>query len=130
MDRGSGRLYAVTTNLARIRGKVIGMAARAGAAIADAELVQFHPAAIAIGADPAPLTTEARRGKGAHLVNVEGLRFMTALHGGDISGTAFLPEQHQIRFPMAELLRCAITSGRNKTLNSGANFGGGRLRSR
>lgn len=27
-------------------------------------------------------------------------------------------------------LRCAITSGRNKMLSSGANFGGGRLRSR
>ena len=41
------------------------MAARAGALIADAEFVQFHPTAIDIGADPAPLATEALRGEGA-----------------------------------------------------------------
>ncbi|WP_103175102.1 L-aspartate oxidase [Paracoccus sp. SY] len=77
---GSGGLYAVTTNPPRIRGEVVGMAARAGAVIADAEFVQFHPTAIACGADPAPLATEALRGEGAHLVNAEGTRFMTALH--------------------------------------------------
>ena len=45
------------------------MAARAGAVIADAEFVQFHPTAIDIGRDPAPLATEALRGEGAMLVN-------------------------------------------------------------
>lgn len=39
---GSGGLYALTTNPPRIRGQVIGMAARAGAQIADAEFVQFQ----------------------------------------------------------------------------------------
>nr|WP_207466297.1 L-aspartate oxidase [Paracoccus fontiphilus] len=77
---GSGGLYAVTTNPPRIRGETLGMAARAGAAVADAEFVQFHPTAIACGADPAPLATEALRGEGAHLVNAAGVRFMTALH--------------------------------------------------
>src|SRR5690606_17036354 len=66
---GSGGLYALTTNPSRIRGQVIGMAARAGAEIADAEFVQFHPTAIDCGEDPAPLATEALRGEGAHLVN-------------------------------------------------------------
>jgi L-aspartate oxidase len=56
------------------------MGARAGARIADAEFVQFHPTAIDIGRDPAPLATEALRGEGAHLVNRDGLRFMPALH--------------------------------------------------
>ncbi|MDQ1901339.1 L-aspartate oxidase [Paracoccus sp. WLY502] len=77
---GSGGLYAVTTNPSRIRGEALGMAARAGAVIADAEFVQFHPTAIACGADPAPLATEALRGEGAFLVNAAGVRFMTALH--------------------------------------------------
>jgi len=52
----------------------------AGAVIADAEFVQFHPTAIAIGRDPAPLATEALRGEGATLVNKAGKRFMQALH--------------------------------------------------
>jgi L-aspartate oxidase len=56
------------------------MAASAGAIIADAEFVQFHPTAIDIGRDPAPLATEALRGEGAILVNRSGERFMQALH--------------------------------------------------
>lgn len=77
---GSGGLYAVTTNPPRIRGQVIGMAARAGAVIADAEFVQFHPTAIDCGEDPAPLATEALRGEGAHLINRLGQRFMIGVH--------------------------------------------------
>ncbi|SOC08165.1 L-aspartate oxidase [Rhodobacter sp. JA431] len=77
---GSGGLFAVTTNPPRIRGQVIGMAARAGARIADAEFVQFHPTAIATGEDPAPLATEALRGEGAVLLNNRGERFMLPIH--------------------------------------------------
>jgi len=77
---GIGALYAVTTNPAEARGTGIAMAARAGATIADAEFVQFHPTAIDIGRDPAPLATEALRGDGATLVNRQGERFMLAVH--------------------------------------------------
>lgn len=77
---GSAGLFAMTTNPPRIRGQVIGMAARAGAVIADAEFVQFHPTALDVGEDPAPLATEALRGEGAHLINDEGERFMASLH--------------------------------------------------
>ena len=77
---GSGGLYAHTTNPPRIRGQVLGLAARAGAVIADPEFVQFHPTAIDIGADPMPLATEALRGEGAVLIDRDGHRFMTALH--------------------------------------------------
>ena len=77
---GVGHLYAVTTNPAEARGAGIGMAARAGAIVADMEFVQFHPTAIAVDRDPAPLATEALRGHGATLVNREGERFMVALH--------------------------------------------------
>ncbi len=77
---GIGHLYRVTTNPAESRGLGLAMAARAGAIIADAEFVQFHPTAIDIGRDPAPLATEALRGEGATLVNRDGVRFMQALH--------------------------------------------------
>ncbi|HEX4534967.1 MAG TPA: L-aspartate oxidase [Rhizomicrobium sp.] len=77
---GIGALYAVTTNPPEARGEGLGMAARAGAVIADAEFVQFHPTAIAIGRDPAPLATEALRGEGATLIDETGRRFMLAVH--------------------------------------------------
>jgi L-aspartate oxidase len=76
---GVGGLYAVTTNPPYARGEAIAMAARAGAMIADAEFVQFHPTAIDVGIDPAPLATEALRGEGATLVNARGERFMATL---------------------------------------------------
>ncbi|MBI1649751.1 L-aspartate oxidase [Hyphomicrobium sulfonivorans] len=76
---GVGALYAVTTNPAYARGESIAMAARAGAVIADAEFVQFHPTAIDAGLDPAPLATEALRGEGATLINSLGERFMLPL---------------------------------------------------
>jgi L-aspartate oxidase len=77
---GSGRLFAITTNPREARGEGIAIAARAGAVIADAEFVQFHPTALNIGRDPAPLATEALRGEGAILINGRGERFMRALH--------------------------------------------------
>ena len=77
---GSGQLYAITTNPRESRGEGIAIAARAGATIADAEFVQFHPTAINIGRDPAPLATELLRGEGAVLINGRGERFMRALH--------------------------------------------------
>jgi len=77
---GSGQLYAITTNPRESRGEGIAIAARAGATIADAEFVQFHPTAINIGRDPAPLATESLRGEGAVLINGRGERFMRALH--------------------------------------------------
>ncbi len=76
---GAAGLFAVTTNPNRIRGQMLGMAARAGAVIRDAEFVQFHPTAIDIDEDPAPLATEALRGEGATLINADGVRFMLAL---------------------------------------------------
>ena len=50
---GVGHLYSVTTNPIDARGAGVAMAARAGALIADAEFVQFHPTAIDIGAGKA-----------------------------------------------------------------------------
>ena len=77
---GVGHLYAVTTNPTEARGGGIGMAARAGATMADMEFTQFHPTAIDVALDPAPLATEALRGHGAPLVNRAGERFMVPIH--------------------------------------------------
>jgi len=77
---GSGGLYRITTNPKSSQGDAIAMAYQAGALIADPEFVQFHPTAIDIGRDPAPLATEALRGEGAVLVNADGERFMSRYH--------------------------------------------------
>lgn len=77
---GIGGLYAVTTTPPELRGEGLGLAALAGALIGDPEFVQFHPTAIDIGRDPAPLATEALRGEGARLVNGNGEAFMAAYH--------------------------------------------------
>jgi len=77
---GVGALYEVTTNPTQARGGGTGMAARAGVVIADPEFVQFHPTAINVGKDPAPLATEALRGEGAILVNDADKRFMLDIH--------------------------------------------------
>lgn len=73
---GIGALYRITTNPSYARGQALAFAARAGAVIADAEFVQFHPTALDVGIEPAPLASEALRGEGAILVNSEGRRFM------------------------------------------------------
>ena len=82
---GLGGLYAVTTTPREVRGEGLALAALAGAAIADAEFVQFHPTAMDLGngeggGDPAPLATEALRGEGAKLVNADGTPFMARYH--------------------------------------------------
>ena len=73
---GIGGLFSVTTNPRTARGDALGMAALVGATLRDMEFVQFHPTAINVGRDPAPLATEALRGEGATLVNANGRRFM------------------------------------------------------
>lgn len=77
---GIGGLFAVTTNPKTARGDSLGMAAVVGAKMRDMEFVQFHPTAINIGRDPAPLATEALRGHGATLINPNGKRFMPRYH--------------------------------------------------
>lgn len=77
---GSGGLFRVTTNPVSARGDALAMAWNAGALIADPEFVQFHPTAIDVGLDPAPLATEALRGEGATLIDAKGAAFMERYH--------------------------------------------------
>lgn len=77
---GSGGLYSITTNPRSSRGDAIAMGYVAGALVADAEFVQFHPTAIDVGRDPAPLATEALRGEGATLIDSANRAFMRDYH--------------------------------------------------
>jgi L-aspartate oxidase len=77
---GLGGLFAVTTVPAAVRGEGLALAALAGARIADPEFMQFHPTAIDVGADPAPLASEALRGEGARLIDGRGRPFMAQYH--------------------------------------------------
>ena len=77
---GLGGLFAQTTNPLGAIGQGLALAARAGAALADMEFVQFHPTALDVGFDPMPLVSEAVRGEGAVLIDETGARFMAG-HG-------------------------------------------------
>ncbi|MDY7100580.1 MAG: L-aspartate oxidase [Actinomycetota bacterium] len=74
---GYGHAFARTTNPPQVVGTGAAMVARAGGAVADMEMVQFHPTALAIeGVEQLPLLTEALRGEGAVLVDETGHRFV------------------------------------------------------
>jgi L-aspartate oxidase len=75
---GLGGLYGHSTNPAGAIGQGLVLAARAGAALADLEFVQFHPTALDAGLDPMPLVSEAVRGEGATLIDETGHRFMAS----------------------------------------------------
>ena len=77
---GIGHTFARTTNPAAVSGDGVAMAARAGVGLTDLEFVQFHPTALAVGADPMPLLTEALRGEGATLIDEKGRRYMADVH--------------------------------------------------
>jgi L-aspartate oxidase len=86
---GLGQIYSSTTNPSVATGDGMAMCLRAGAVMGDLEFVQFHPTVLWLGPGASgqqPLISEAVRGEGAFLVDVEGERFMPALHPqGDLA---------------------------------------------
>jgi len=122
---GIGQLYEHTTNPEVATADGIGAAWRAGAEIMDMEFVQFHPTALSLPGRPRFLISEAVRGEGAMLKNVNHERFMPKYHemaelaprdvvtkaifnemantGGDhvlLDITHLDPQQIKARFPM------------------------------
>lgn len=80
---GIGQLYVSSTNPSQSTGDGIAAALRAGADLADLEFVQFHPTVLWLGSGARgqlTLISEAVRGEGAYLIDVEGKRFMTNVH--------------------------------------------------
>ncbi|MBU4193439.1 MAG: L-aspartate oxidase [Actinobacteria bacterium] len=77
---GMGEVYLVTTNPPICTGDGVSVAFRAGARVSDLEFVQFHPTALHIPEEPKFLISEAIRGEGAFLVDVEGNRVMEGHH--------------------------------------------------
>ena len=73
---GAGRLFKLTTNSEVATGDGVSLAYEAGVEIVDMEFFQFHPTVLRLPGVIPFLISEAMRGEGGILRNVEGERFM------------------------------------------------------
>ncbi|MGF2617237.1 L-aspartate oxidase [Rossellomorea vietnamensis] len=77
---GAGGLYSSTSNHPTVTGDAMAVAFRAGAYIADAEFIQFHPTLLYVDGKTIGLVSEAVRGEGAQLFDDSGERIMEGIH--------------------------------------------------
>ena len=77
---GAGQLFSRTTNPAVATGDGMAIAHRSGAILEDMEFVQFHPTALFAPSAPQFLLSEAMRGEGAILKNINKKPFMKNYH--------------------------------------------------
>lgn len=77
---GAGQLWRESTNPKIATADGHAMAYRAGATLADMEMVQFHPTTLYVAGSSRALITEAVRGEGAYLVDRNHYRFMKDYH--------------------------------------------------
>jgi L-aspartate oxidase len=73
---GCGMVYRETTNPPVATGDGMAAAWRAGAELRDMEFMQFHPTVLYVAGSARSLISEAVRGEGAYLRDVNGERFM------------------------------------------------------
>ncbi len=98
---GLGRIYRETTNPDVATGDGMAIAYDAGAVLSDMEFMQFHPTALAVKGAPRFLLSEALRGEGAVLRNVNLERFMKRYNEAqelaprDIVARAIVSEMHR-----------------------------------
>ncbi len=100
---GLGQVYKETTNPSVACGDGVAMAWHAGAMLSDMEFVQFHPTALYVKDAPRFLLSEALRGEGAQLRNIDFERFMPNYHEAaelaprDVVSRAIVMEMHKCR---------------------------------
>jgi L-aspartate oxidase len=82
---GIGGLFQYGTNPAGSWGQGLALAARAGAAMADLEFIQFHPTALDSASFPLKLISETVRGEGAVLIDETGHRFMASVPDAELA---------------------------------------------
>jgi L-aspartate oxidase len=117
---GYSALWERTTNPASSDGAGVELAYLAGAALADLELVQFHPTALE---DSSLLLSEALRGEGALLLDEDGRRFTDELAPRDVvarevgaRGTALLDLRPIDRARFPSLMRKLVAAGYDPAL--------------
>ncbi|HEV2350198.1 MAG TPA: L-aspartate oxidase [Terriglobia bacterium] len=77
---GLCQAFHETTNPPFACGDGVAMAFRAGALLSDMEFVQFHPTVLYVKGAPRYVLSEALRGEGAQLRNIDLERFMPRFH--------------------------------------------------
>src|SRR6201981_3127690 len=98
---GLGQLYRETTTPAVATGDGMALAFEAGAVLSDMEFGQFHPTALAVKGAPRFLLSEALRGEGGILRNINLERFMKRyaeaqeLAPRDVVARAIVSEMHR-----------------------------------
>jgi L-aspartate oxidase len=98
---GLGRIYRETTNPDVATGDGMAIAYEAGAVLSDMEFMQFHPTALTVKGAPRFLLSEALRGEGGVLRNVNLERFMKRYNEAqelaprDIVARAMVSEMHR-----------------------------------